>query len=122
MREYIVSNLKDAANVLPYKYEDTNYGRFTKGLANTLLLKFYMMTKQWDEAEKIGRELTKPEYGYKLVDDYNSLFSLSGEKNSEVIFSCVAEAGVMEQKWFAHVLTSDYPPSCRNVGDCLGRI
>ena len=85
MREYIVSNLKDAANVLPYKYEDTNYGRFTKGLANTLLLKFYMMTKQWDEAEKIGRELTKPEYGYKLVDDYNSLFSLSGEKNSEAL-------------------------------------
>ena len=97
------------AFLMYYKYEDTNYGRFTKGLANTLLLKFYMMTKQWDEAEKIGRELTKPEYGYKLVDDYNSLFSLSGEKNSEVIFSCVAEAGVMEQKWFAHVLTSDYP-------------
>ena len=45
----------------------------------------------------------KSEYGYKLVDDYHSLFSLSGEKNSEVIFSCVAEAGVMEQKWFAHV-------------------
>ena len=61
----------------------------TKGFGNTLLLKFTMMTKQWDEAEKIGRELTKPEYGYKLVDDYNSLFSLSGEKNSEVIFSCV---------------------------------
>ncbi len=38
------------------------------------------MTKQWDEAEKIGRELTKSEYGYKLVDDYHSLFSLSGEK------------------------------------------
>ena len=109
MREYIVTNLKEAADILPYKYEDTDYGRFTKGLANTLLLKFYMMTKQWDEAEKIGRELTKSEYGYKLVDDYHSLFSLSGEKNSEVIFSCVAEAGVMEQKWFAHVLTSDYP-------------
>ena len=97
MREYIVTNLKEAADILPYKYEDTDYGRFTKGLANTLLLKFYMMTKQWDEAEKIGRELTKSEYGYKLVDDYHSLFSLSGEKNSEVIFSCVAEAGVMEQ-------------------------
>ena len=109
MREYIVSNLKEAAEVLPYQYEDKDYGRFTKGLANTLLLKFYMMTKQWDEAEKMGRELIKPEYGYKLVDDYNSLFSLSGEKNSEVIFSCVAEAGVMEQKWFAHTLTSDYP-------------
>ena len=59
MREYIVTNLKEAADILPYKYEDTDYGRFTKGLANTLLLKFYMMTKQWDEAEKIGRELTK---------------------------------------------------------------
>ena len=104
---------------MPYKYEDTNYGRFTKGLANTLLLKFYMMTKQWDEAEKIGRELTKSEYGYKLADDYNSLFSLSGEKNSEVIFSCVAEAGVMEQKWFAHVLTSDYPLPAGMSVTCL---
>ena len=98
MREYIVTNLKEAAEVLPYKYDDANYGRFTKGLANTLLLKFYMMTKQWNEAEKMGRELTKSDYGYKLVDDYNSLFSLAGEKNSEVIFSCIAEAGVLEQK------------------------
>ena len=79
MCEYIVTNLKEAAEVLPYKYDDANYGRFTKGLANTLLLKFYMMTKQWNEAEKMGRELTKPDYGYKLVDDYNSLFSLAGE-------------------------------------------
>lgn len=122
MREYIVTNLKEAADILPYKYEDTDYGRFTKGLANTLLLKFYMMTRQWDEAEKIGRELTKSEYGYKLVNDYHSLFSLSGEKNSEVIFSCVAEAGVMEQKWFAHVLTSDYPVPAGMAVTAMGRI
>ena len=64
MREYIVSNLKDAANVLPYKYEDTNYGASPKDWPIHYCLKFYMMTKQWDEAEKIGRELTKPEYGY----------------------------------------------------------
>ena len=89
MCEYIVTNLKEAAEVLPYKYDDANYGRFTKGLANTLLLKFYMMTKQWNEAEKMGRELTKSDYGYKLVDDYNYLFSLEGENNSEVIFYCI---------------------------------
>lgn len=116
MQNYILSNLKEAAEVLPYKYDETEYGRFTKGLAKTLLLKFYMMTKQWGEAEKIGRELTKQEYGYKLVENYHSLFTLAGEKNTEVIFSSVALPNVFFNRWLACVLTADYPiPSGMNV-------
>lgn len=113
MQTFIETNLSEAVQVLPYSYEAADYGRFTKGLANTLLMKFYMMTGRWNDAEKIGRELTggDPGYSYELVSDYSSLFSLSGEKNSEVIYSSVAKTGVITHQWFAHVLPSDYPAS-----------
>lgn len=109
MHQFIETNLQEAAQVLPYSYSAGEYGRFTKGLANTLLLKFYMLTKQWPKAEAIGRELTKPEYGYRLVDDYNTLFDLGTEQNTETIYAAAAKAGVIEHKWHAHVLPSDFP-------------
>ena len=87
MREFIVTNLTEAAKVLPYSYEASEYGRFTKGLANTLLLKYYMRVGDWDEAVKIGEELTtNTKYGYALVDNYYDLFSLETEQNTEVNF------------------------------------
>ena len=50
MKEFIVNELTQASNVLPYSYEKGNaeYGRFTRGLCNTVLMKFYMQTQQWD--------------------------------------------------------------------------
>ena len=87
MRTYIETNLKEAAAILPYKYDASDYGRFTKGLANTLLLKFYMRIGDWNNAVVVGEELTTDkEYGYQVVEDYNSLFTLDTERNMEVIF------------------------------------
>lgn len=111
MREYIESHLLAAREILPYKYDESEYGRFTKGLANTLLLKFYMLTGDWGKAEEVGRELMKPEYGYKLVNDYNDIFTLAGERNTETIFAVVAKRGYMETQWFAHVLPGSFPTS-----------
>lgn len=110
MREFIVSNLTEAAKVLPYAYEASDYGRFTKGLANTLLLKYYMRVKDWEAAVQIGGELTtNKEYGYALVDKYYDLFSLDTEQNTEVIFAAQAIDGSMENNWLAHVLPGDFP-------------
>lgn len=117
MQEFIVTNLTEAATVLPHKYSDADYGRFTKGLAKTVLLKFYMLTKQWDEAVKIGEELCgesmegNPDYGYRLAGTYNSLFDLGTEKNEEVIFAAVAKRGIThgDNQWLAHAMTGDFP-------------
>ena len=110
MRQFIESNLLAAIPDLPYRYDDSDYGRFTKGCANMILLKFYMMTRRWKEAEQIGRELTREEFGYALVPDYHSLFTLAGEKNSEVIYAVTAKSGYgMTHTWLAHVLPSDFP-------------
>lgn len=110
MRTFIETNLKEAAAVLPYKYDISDYGRFTKGMANTLLLKFYMRIGDWDNAVTVGQELTTDkDYGYKLVDNYYDLFNLDTEQNSEVIYAAPAIDGAMENNWLAHVLPSDFP-------------
>lgn len=116
MQQFIETNLLEAAAVLPVKYDAANYGRFTRGLATTVLFKLYMLTKQWQKAEETGRKLISSEYGYRLVDDYHSLFTLEGEMNEEVIFSSLAKAGIMENQWHAHILTADYPtPSSKTI-------
>lgn len=110
MLTFIETNLKEATGILPYKYAVSDYGRFTKGMANTILLKFYMRIGDWDKAVTIGQELTtNNEYGYQLVDDYNDLFSLTTEQNTEVIYASPAIDGAMENNWLAHVLPSDFP-------------
>lgn len=111
MQNFIVNELEKAAPVLPYSYKkgDPNYGRFTKGLCHMVLLKFYMQTKQWAKAEAMGRELTKPEYGYELVANYADIFTLANEKNAETIWAVNCLRGTQEHKWHPHVLPNDYP-------------
>jgi hypothetical protein len=107
---FIVNELTEAAKVLPYSYKkgDANYGRFTKGLCHTVLMKFYMQTRQWDKAIAEGRELQKPEYGYALVPGYADLFTRANEKNVETIFSIDCKEGTMENGWYPHALPSNY--------------
>ncbi len=117
MQLFIETELTEAAKVLPYSYKkgDMNYGRFSKGVCYMVLLKFYMLTRNWEKAEVIGRELMKPEYGYELVPQYKDIFTLANEKNAETIFSSIAQKGYQEQKWHPHVFPTDYPTNPSHV-------
>jgi hypothetical protein len=122
MQEFIETNLKEAAEVLPYdihstqenKYSPDDYGRFHKGVANFALMKFYMLTGRWDDAEKMGRELIKPEYGYKLEPDYNGIFKLANEKNAEIIYAGVEVPGT-GNTWFSATLPNNYDDGGRGI-------
>jgi hypothetical protein len=111
MQQYIVTELTEAAKGLPYNYKkgDADYGRFTKGLCNTVLLKFYMMTKQWAKAEEYGRELMKPEYGYELLPVFRDVFTAANEKHAETIWANNCVLGYQMNKWMPHVIPVDYP-------------
>lgn len=113
MVKFIEDNLKAAIEVLPPTYgsKDSNYGRFTKGLAYTVLMKLYMHEKEWEKAVACGRELMKAEYGYALLDNYKDIFTLSNEGNAETIWACVCNRSVNRQLWLAHVLSGQYPTS-----------
>jgi hypothetical protein len=111
MQNYIETELTEAAKVLPASYTkgDADYGRFTKGLCNMLLLKFYMLTKQWEKAEVAGRELMKPEYKYELVPVYKDIFTLANEKNAETIWAVNCKTGFVGHMWHAHCVPFDFP-------------
>lgn len=51
MVKFIEDDLKAAVSTLPatYKVSDTEYGRFTRGLAYTVLMKLYMHEKNWEK-------------------------------------------------------------------------
>jgi hypothetical protein len=77
--------LDDAIAELPLR-QDNDWGRVSKGLALTLKLKFYMIDKNFVEAEKVARELI----GYRgetydLLPDYGQVFDSQHLKNREII-------------------------------------
>ena len=117
MVKFIEDDMNAAIAVLPatYKVSDTNYGRFTKGLAYTVLMKLYMHEKNWAKAIECGRELMKPEYGYGLMNDYKEIFTLENEGNKETIWACVCSRSVNQQLWLCPVFSSECPTNNPNI-------
>jgi hypothetical protein len=127
MQAFIETNLKEAAEELPYsnysthenRYSAEDYGRFTKGLAKFVLMKYYMLMARWNDAEAIGRELagsditsvypanSPSDYGYKLMDNYNDLYTLANEKNAESIYSAWASPDSYHE-WLACSMPGDF--------------
>lgn len=115
--KFIEDNLKAAAKVLPdvYNYGDKNYGRFTKALATTVLMKLYMHEGRWAEAEECGRELMKPQYGFKLEDNYKDIFTLENEGNKETIWAACNDITTTVFMWHAAVLPGEYQTTNPNI-------
>lgn len=114
---FIESNLLEAIKLLParYRYGSENYGRFSRGVAYTILMKLYMHEKNWAKAVECGRELMKAEYGYDLVPHYADIFTLDNEGNDETIYAGCCTNENNGQIWYAHVLPSDYPTKNTNI-------
>ena len=111
MATYIETELTEAAKVLPSNYGsgDGDYGRFTAGLAYTVLMKFYMHEGNWAKAVECGKELMKGTYGYELQGHYKDIFTLENERNAEIIWAAQCDLNVCQELWQAHVMPSMYP-------------
>lgn len=109
--KFIEDNLNAAIKVLParYKKSDASYGRFSRAVAYTVLMKLYMHEKEWSKAVECGKELMKAEYGFSLVPHYKDIFTLENEGNDETIYAAVCSTSGNQQLWLAHVLPSVYP-------------
>jgi hypothetical protein len=90
----IIKDLTDAIPALEAKAKATDYGRATKPAAETLLAKVYLAkayssAKAADDFSKAA-ELCKTvttAYGFKLLDDFASVFDESNQENSEIVFA-----------------------------------
>lgn len=114
MVKFIEDDLIFAGEHLPMP-KNTEYGKFSRALAKTLLIRLYLHEtvndKTWyDKVETLARELMLPEYGFKLVENYPSLFEFAGQTrdNSEYIFVIpCSSAGPNQSQWHMMVMPPD---------------
>lgn len=100
--------LTEAAEHLPLKQSE--WGRVTQGMAKILLLKLYMINKDFAKAETVARELYAMEgTTYELLTaGYDKLFTKDYAQNKEIIHAIPCGVG-MPNYWLAEVMPSDYP-------------
>ena len=125
MVKFIEDDLLFAGEHLPLP-GNTEYGRFSRGLAKMLLIRLYLhetgdykypegLTRgdksNYDKVIKLARELKESQYGYALQSDYNAMFARGGQGagNKEIIFAlpCTYE-GPTQNQWHMMVLPTNY--------------
>jgi len=90
--DVIISDLEDAALLLPKSYEAKDLGRATSGAAKGILAKVYLTLQDYSSAETLLNELMGSSYDYRIIEDYNDVFY--SEMNDEILFAVRYEAGV----------------------------
>jgi len=83
--EQIIEDLSYASANLPYKYNEKDYGRVTKGAAQITLGKVYLTLERWQDCADILSEVVNNEatYGYGLMDDYKDNFRVETQHGIE---------------------------------------
>jgi hypothetical protein len=85
IRADIIQDLQQAESVLPDSYSDNNKGRATKAAAATLMVKIYLIEKNWQAARDKAVEIINNS-AYRLMDNYADVFDRSNPYNDEIIF------------------------------------
>lgn len=107
-RQFILDDLNDAVDVLPVKWESSDYGRATRGAAIALRGKVKLYAQDYEGAradfEEIVNDPNSRGYGYKLNDSYPDLFTTVADQSAEMIFTVQAINGVNSEYGIAYPL------------------
>lgn len=113
-RLLIESDLTTAISGLP---DNAAFGRGTKGNSMAILCKYYMNTRQWQQAADMAEDII--DLGkYSLQPNYADVFSLTNEGNNELIWALPKNAAVVSvaNNVVALVFPPDYPRPYANNG------
>ena len=87
VRRQIETDLLQAENLLPATYADEDRGRVSKGAAQGLLAKLYLLWEKLDKAKEYGLKVIQNP-AYALAANYPDNFTLGKqETNSEILFA-----------------------------------
>ncbi|MGM0407819.1 MAG: RagB/SusD family nutrient uptake outer membrane protein [Bacteroidota bacterium] len=95
----IEEDLKYAEENLPNSRPSSEFGRATKGAAKAMLADVYMNLEKWAEAAQRTKEIIDMNQ-YTLLENFEDIFKLENETNSEIIHSIVYD-GNTNGNWFA---------------------
>lgn len=115
IEDFVISELKTAANLLPISVPPSEFGRATRGAALSVLAKFQLNLKKWGDAARTAQEVI--DLGvYQLLPNYADIFALTNEGNNEMIY-VFPNVGVepVGNNWTRNVLPGDYPTKVVNA-------
>lgn len=80
--DMMYSDLPEAARVLPSSYSGSNKGRATRWAAKTLLMKAYLVDKQWGKARDVAEDIimNSPKH---LYDNFAYNFDIAHENDAD---------------------------------------
>lgn len=115
----IETDLTSATSNLPVQQEE--FGRVTKGAALTMLAKHYLNTKQWQKAADVSeRVINLGEY--RLLSDYQEVFSYTNERNDEIIYAFPSDvANAPSWPLMCITIPTDFPLKS-NQSTCAARL
>lgn len=103
--EMMISALTYARDHLPAS--DVEHGRMTKGIAQTLLMKYYMMRGKFAEALAEANGIIN-DGNYVLDADYANIFSASNDSKEVILcVPCIATSSWLANHMIAEILPSD---------------
>ncbi|APQ16745.1 RagB/SusD family nutrient uptake outer membrane protein [Maribacter hydrothermalis] len=108
VQEFIEQELLTAISTLPV--QAPALGRASKGAAMAVLCKYYLNTKQWENAANMAEDII--DLGvYELLPDYGQVFSIANEGNNELIWVLPKDgtSPTASQAIDALVFPPDYP-------------
>ena len=89
MMARIETDLTEAIADLPVEQED--WGRITKGGAMGILCKYYLNTKQWDNAASMAQQIMALNV-YELQPSYQDIFAYNNKENAEIMVVIPSDA------------------------------
>ncbi|MCG6190863.1 RagB/SusD family nutrient uptake outer membrane protein [Maribellus maritimus] len=95
----IVEDLEFAEDYLPQTRVSSEYGRVTKGAAKALFTDVLLTREEWAKAAAKAKEIIDSG-NYSLLSNFQDIFSLDNEINSEIIYPIVVD-GINYCNWFA---------------------
>jgi starch-binding outer membrane protein, SusD/RagB family len=102
VKNFIIADLKAAAEKLPISYSAGQLGKVTKGAAIAMLGKTYLYDQQWNNAATEFEKLMNAPYSYGLTAKYDDHFYHQTQNNKESVFEIqyISEPGL--GSWFDH--------------------
>ncbi len=86
LKQFIASELKFALENLPNPGSEPQKYRAHKAAASGYLIKFYLNTKNWSEANTLSSQFLNSYKNYSLFSEYKDLFKVENENNNEYIW------------------------------------
>ncbi|MBC6999630.1 RagB/SusD family nutrient uptake outer membrane protein [Cytophaga sp. FL35] len=108
VRNFIEQELIAAVETLPLEPEA--FGKASKGIALAVLSKYYLNTKQWENASDTAKKVIDLDQ-YTLLSNYSDVFAIENEGNAELIWTLpkLASSGTASNLVNALIFPPAYP-------------